>query len=67
MLTQEKAKPAEEKGSATLITDATKMFIDHIKVHSPSKPTTPKRYQQVMNHFERILGKKKYVESLTRA
>jgi integrase len=43
------------------------MFIEHIKAHSPSKPKTPQRYQQVMNHFERLLGHKKYVEALTRA
>jgi integrase len=66
-ITQGKAQPAEEKGTATLITDATRMFIEHIKAHPPSKPKTPKRYQQVMNHFERILGNKKYVEAITRA
>jgi len=66
-ITKGKAQPAEEKGTATLITDATRMFIEHIKAHSPSKPKTPQRYQQVMNHFERILGNKKYMEAITRA
>jgi hypothetical protein len=67
MLTQGKTQPTEEKGTSTLITNATQTFIEHIKAHSPSKPKTPQRYQQVMNHFERLLGHKKYVEAITRA
>jgi integrase len=43
------------------------MFIVHTKAHSPSKPKTPQRYQQVINHFERLLGKKKYVEAIQRS
>jgi hypothetical protein len=67
MLAQGKPQPVEEKGTVTLLADATRIFIDHIKAHSPSKPKTPKRYQQVMNHFERLLGHRKYVEAISRA
>ncbi len=67
MLTQGKAQPTEKKGTATLIANATRTFIEHTKAHSPSKPKTPQRYQQVMNHFERLLGHKKYVEAISRA
>ena len=67
LLAQGKARPTVEEGTATLIADAVRIFVDHIKAHSPSKPKTPQRYQQVMNHFERLLGHKKYVEAITRA
>ena|SRR5262245_25268798 len=51
-----KFQPAEGKGTTTLITDATRMFIENIKAHLPSKLKTSQRYQQVMNHFERLPG-----------
>ena len=34
---------------------------------SPTKPATLQRYHQVLDHFGRILGKKKYVEAITRS
>jgi integrase len=67
LLTQGKARPIVEEDTATPIAEAVRIFIGHIKAHSPSKPKTPQRYQQVMNHFERLLGQKKYVEAITRA
>jgi len=53
--------------SATLISDARVMFLEHIRVHSPDKPRTLGRYQIVLDHLERISGKKKFVEAVTRA
>jgi integrase/recombinase XerD len=61
------AANAAEEAKATLISEASRMFIGHIKAHSPSKPKTPQRYQQVMNHFERIMKDKKYVEEIQRS
>lgn len=46
---------------------AAKVFADHVRVHSPSKPRTLERYQEVLAHFERILANKKYVETITRS
>jgi len=34
--------------------------------HSPDKPETVRRYEQVLDYFERILGNKKYVEASDR-
>ncbi len=56
-----------EPQPATSIGQATATFLEHVRVHSPSKPRTARRYQQVMGHFERVLGNKRYVEAITRA
>ena len=53
--------------SATPIADAVRMFLDHVKVHSPDKPKTHQRYRKVLEHFERIVKRRKYVEAVTRA
>jgi len=53
--------------SATLISNVVSMFLDHVRVHSPDKPNTVRRYQKVLEHFERVLGKKRYIEAITRA
>ena len=60
-------KPAEESGNATRIGDAISLFSDHVKAHSPAKPATAERYRRVLLQFDRILGKKKYVEAVSRA
>src|SRR6266849_1380079 len=39
----------------------------HIRVHSPDKPRTLGRYQIVLDHLERISGKKKFAEAVSRA
>ncbi len=63
-----RARPQEAKeGTATPIADAVRMFLDHVKVHSPDKPKTHQRYRKVLEHAERFLGKRKYVEAITRA
>jgi integrase len=59
--------PSPDDGTATPVRDAVEMFIGHVRAHSPDKPLTEKRYRQVLDHFERLLGKKKYVEAITRA
>jgi integrase len=59
------AKP--EEGSATTFANAIQMFLSHVRVHSPDKPNTLRRYEKVQEHFERILGKKKFIEAITRA
>lgn len=60
-------KPEGNNGTATRITEAMELFAEHVKAHSPSKPATLQRYNQVLAHFERILGKKKYIEAITRS
>jgi integrase/recombinase XerD len=67
LFAQGKAPPKIEEGTATHIADAMPMFLEHVKAHSPEKPLTVRRYQQVLDHFERLLGKKKYVEAIARA
>ena len=60
------SQPKED--AATPIADATHIFIEHVKAHSPDKPLTVRRYTQVLEHFDRLIGKKKkYVEAITRA
>ncbi|HEX2710620.1 MAG TPA: tyrosine-type recombinase/integrase [Candidatus Acidoferrales bacterium] len=67
LLAQGKAPPKIEEGTATQIADAIPVFLEHVKAHSPEKPLTVRRYREVLRHFERLLGKKKYVEAITRA
>ena len=50
----------------TLISDAVEMFLQHVRVHSPDKPRTVRRYAAVIDHATRILGKKTFVEAVTR-
>jgi integrase/recombinase XerD len=56
-----------EEGTATTIQDAIAIFTDHVRVHSPDKPETHRRYTKVLEHFERHLGKRKFIEAITRA
>jgi integrase len=59
--------PKTEEVSASPIQDAIQIFLAHVKVHSPHKPKTHQRYEKVLEHFERVLGKKKFIEAITRA
>src|SRR5262249_46777328 len=59
--------PHAEEGTATAIADAITMFTDHVRTHSPDKPKTLQRYAKVLEHFERHLAKRKFVEAITRA
>jgi integrase len=59
--------PQPEEGTATFIRDAVALFLEHIRVHSPDKPETVRRYKKVMEHFERHLGDCRFVEAITRA
>ena len=38
-----------------------------MRVHSPDKPRTVRRYTAVMDHVRRILGAKTFIEAVTRA
>ena len=66
-ITGGKELPEHEDVTATLIVDGVAMFLSHVRVHSPDKPNTHRRYEKVLEHFERILGKRKFVEAITRA
>ena len=57
-------QPEEEP--LTRIPDAIEFFTTHITTHSPAKPRTLERYSEVLSHLERIIGKKKYIEAITR-
>src|SRR6266705_3366960 len=45
-----------EEGTATPVADATHIFIQHVKAHSPDKPLTVRRYRQVLEHFDRPIA-----------
>ncbi|MBL8216780.1 MAG: tyrosine-type recombinase/integrase [Bryobacterales bacterium] len=63
-----KSEPAvhQQEAPMTLITEAVKMFLQHVRVHSPEKPRTAQRYTAVLDHLQRILGHKTFVEAITR-
>ncbi len=56
----------EDEGHRLPIDTAVQIFLAHIRTHSPAKPRTHERYTEVMGHFQRLLGKKKYVEAVSR-
>src|SRR5437763_9786892 len=58
---------AEAPLTSTPIREARQMFLTHIEAHSPDKPETVRRYRQVLEHFERLLGQRGFVEAITRA
>jgi site-specific recombinase XerC len=60
-------KLVEENSKALRIETAIELYAAHIKTHSPGKPRTLERYSEVLRHFDRLLGKKKYVEAITRS
>lgn len=64
---RQKATSAPNNGTFTFIASAKEMFLDHVRAHSPDKPETVRRYEQVLGHFERLLGHKRYVETVDRS
>jgi integrase/recombinase XerD len=68
-LTKNKSQtiPEQTEGTATPIADAVATFMDHVRVHSPDKPKTVQRYRKVLEHFDRITGKRRFIESVTRS
>ena len=58
--------PAPAEAPLTLLSDAVDMFLQHVRVHSPDKPRTVKRYTAALDHVKRILGSKMFVEAITR-
>src|SRR6266568_1180940 len=63
----QKISPTPVEESATLISEAITIFMEHVGVHSPDKPKTAQRYHKVLEHFERILSKRKFAEAITRS
>lgn len=45
---------------------ARERFLEHVRVHSPDKPRTLARYAIVLEHFERHLGGRRFVEAVSR-
>jgi integrase len=62
-----RVNPRDAARVGTTVADAARLFGEHVTTHSPSKPRTLERYQEVLAHFERILANKKYVEAITRS
>jgi integrase len=58
--------PKQEEAQFTLLADAVTLFLDHVRVHSPDKPRTVRRYSNVLDHAKRILGRKLFVDAITR-
>src|SRR5260370_1820012 len=48
-----------EEGTATPIADATRIFIEHVKAHSPDKPLTVRRYRQVLEDSDPLIATNK--------
>lgn len=51
----------------TPIAFAVEQFLAHVRIHSPDKPKTVERYRAVLEHFQRLLGRRQFVEAITRA
>ena len=62
-----RVNPRDAIQVGTTVADAAKLFAEHVRVHSPSKPRTLERYREVLAHFERILTNRKFVEAVTRS
>ena len=58
--------PVGRETTATPVAHASGMFLDHVRVHSPDKPKTHQRYRKVLEHFERVLGRRRFAEAITR-
>ena len=58
--------PQQEEAPLTLLADANTLFLEHVRVHSPDKPRTVRRYANALDHVKRILGRKMFVEAITR-
>jgi hypothetical protein len=57
----------EQHGGQTLLEEARDLFVAHVAAHSPDKPETRRRYRQVLEHFERHVRERRFVEAITRA
>jgi integrase/recombinase XerD len=55
-----------EENTALGIDKAIELYTAHIQTHSSDKPRTLERYRNVLDHFSRLLGKKKYVQAINR-
>ena len=61
--------PVQQPNESEFVTipEAREMFLDHIRVHSPDKPRTLQRYEIVLQHFEKVLANRRYIQAITRA
>jgi hypothetical protein len=50
-----RVSPVDATQVCIRVTDAARLFAQHVRTHSPSKPRTLERYQEVLGHFQRIL------------
>jgi integrase len=66
VLSPEPAVP-EKPEVRTVIDGAIRQFLVYVAAHSPDKPETVRRYRQVLEHFERHLGHKRFLEAVTRS
>lgn len=58
--------PKQVEAQFTLLADAITLFLDHVRVHSPDKPRTVRRYSNVLDHAKCLLGRKLFVDAITR-
>ena len=58
--------PASTVAPLTPLADAIGILLNHVRVHSPDKPKTVQRYTAVFDLITRILGRKMFVEAITR-
>jgi hypothetical protein len=50
--------PTHVEQEFTRIADAVEFLTSHLQTHSPAKPRTLERYKEVLDHCERLVGKK---------
>ncbi len=68
----EKSKTAPEPQapvsaeSPVALAGAIDVFLQHVRVHSPDKPRTARRYKTVLDHVARIMGSGRAVDSIKR-
>ena len=55
-----------ESQPGTPLAEAAELFITHVKIHSPDKPRTVERYNIVLVHFQQVMGRKRFVETILR-
>jgi integrase len=66
LLDGKKPQAALANPPLVLLSDAIEMFLQHVRVHSPDKPRTVRRYGTVLQHASRIVGRKT-VDAIKRA
>jgi integrase len=57
----------QQPAAKMTIAEARRLFIAHVRTHSPDKPETVRRYEQVIGHFQRLVSQHRLIEDVTRA